>query len=364
MTGPTVGVEEEFLLLDPFTGHNLPVAEQATAALPDDVRAHSRREFRRSMVEIVTPVCTDLGQLREHLLGLRQEAAKAAATAGAQLVAIGATPVAEPDLAVADDPRFRQIADHYGPIVADPAVCGCHVHVGVPDRDTAIEVGNHLRIWLPVLQAMGVNSPLHAGADTGHASWRAMQLDRWPSLGPTPYFADAADFDRTVATLVGAGAMLDETMVLWHARPSARYPTVEVRVADACPTVADTVLLAGLVRGLVGTALDEIAAGRPAPAVPDHLVRAAHWNAAHTGLDGTLTDLSSGRARPAQELVDDLLTTATPALRRHGDLEPVRAGLARLRERGTGAARQRRVHARTGDVTAVLADLAHQTLDG
>lgn len=363
-TGPTLGVEEEYLLLDPLTGHNMPVAEEVHAALPDDVTALSRREFRRSMVEMVTPVCRSLADVRRNLLTLRLAAAKAAATTGAQLVAVGATPVADADDGVSDDSRFRRIASHYGPIVAHPAVCGCHVHVGVPDRDLAIQVGNHLRIWLPVVQAIAVNSPLHAGVDTGHASWRAMQLDRWPSLGPTPYFASTDDYDRAVRALVASGVMLDETMVLWHARPSTRYPTVEVRVADVCPTVDDTMLVAGLVRALVATAIDDIQAARPAPRARDHLVRAAHWNAAHTGLVGTLTDLRTGGTRPAFHLVDDLVDRVGPALRRHGDLTLVRRGLARLRERGTGADRQRRAYARTGDVRAVLAELAHQTIGG
>jgi carboxylate-amine ligase len=363
-TGLTLGVEEEYLLLDPLTGHNMPVAEEVYAALPDDVRALSRREFRRSMVEMVTPVCGSLAAVRLHLLAVRLAAAKAAATAGARLVAVGATPVADADDGVSDDPRFREIISHYGPIVAHPAVCGCHIHIGVPDRDLAIQVGNHLRIWLPVVQAIAVNSPLHAGIDTGHASWRAMQLDRWPSLGPTPYFASTEDYDRTVRALVASGVMLDETMVLWHSRPSARYPTVEVRVADVCPRVDDTVLVAGLVRGLVATAIDDITAGRPAPRARGHLLRAAPWNAAHAGLDGTLTDPPSGLSRPAFDLVDDLVARVSPALRRHGDLTLVRRGLARLRTRGTGADRQRRVYAVTRDVGAVLADLAHQTVDG
>jgi carboxylate-amine ligase len=271
---------------------------------------------------------------------------------------VGATPVAEPRLTVTDNPRYQAIAEHYGPIVRDPAVCGCHIHVGVADRELAVRVGNHLRPWLPVVQALSVNSPFHGGVDTGHASWRSMQLDRWPTLGPTPAFASAADFDRTVALLVGSGAMLDERLVLWYARPSSRYPTVEVRVTDVCLTADDTVLLAGLVRALVATATAGIAAGVPAPEVPDGLLRAAHWNAAHQGLDGTLLDLRRLEPRPAWDLVDDLVEAVTPALDRHGDLAVVHAGLARLRAEGTGARRQRQMYARTGSLPAALAEMA------
>ncbi len=361
-TVPTLGVEEEFLLLDPATGENAPAAVAVLSGLPAGVAGQSRPEFRHSMIEMVTPVCAGLAEVRQQLRVLRRAAATAAAAAGTRLVAVGATPIAERHPAVTDNPRFRAIARHYGPIVADPAVCGCHVHVGVPDRELAIQVSNHLRTSLPVVQALAANSPFYDGVDSGHASWRSMQLERWPSLGPAPAFASAEEYDETVRLMVDSGSMLDASMVLWYARPSVAYPTVEIRVADVCPTVADTVLLAGLIRALVATAIDDIAAGLTAPVLPDGLLRAAHWNAAHDGLGGTLLDLRQGRVRPAWALVDDLVAALRPALRRHGDLALVEEGLARLRTDGTGADRQRRVLDRTGDLRAVLSELGDWTV--
>jgi glutamate---cysteine ligase / carboxylate-amine ligase len=359
----TVGVEEEFLLLDPDSWHNAPESAAVLAGLPRELRRYGRVEFRRSMVEMVTPVCTDLPGLQAHLARHRSAAAAAATRAGTRLVAVGATPVAEPDRRVNDTPRFRAIAGHYGPIAYDPAVCGCHVHVGVPSRAVAVEVCTRLRPWLPVIQALGVNSPLYGGSDTGHASWRAIQLERWPSLGPTPHFESTAEFDAAVASLVASGAMLDQSMVLWYARPSDTYPTVEIRAADIAPTAEEAGLIAGLVRALVATALDDIAAARPAPRVPDLLLRAAHWNAAHTGLAGTLLDARDGQARPAWDLVDELCAAVKPALCGLGDEERVHAALDQVRRDGTGAERQRRLYERTGDVGAVLAALAAGPVD-
>ncbi|MEU7924101.1 glutamate--cysteine ligase [Micromonospora sp. NPDC049107] len=357
----TLGVEEEFLLLDPASGGNLAVADEVRAALRGPARDQSRQEFRHSMVEMVTPVCADLDELRTHLVALRRSAVEAAARAGARLVAVGATPVAEPHRTVPDEPRYHAMSRRYGPVAHDPAVCGCHVHVGLPDRELAVQVCNHLRVWLPVVQALTTNSPLHDGYDTGHASWRSMQLERWPSIGPTPYFESVTDYDRTVDELIAAGVMLDAAMVYWYARPSSAYPTVEVRVGDVCPTVDDAVLVAALVRSLVATLADDVRAGVPAPGVRDCLVAAAHWRAAHDGLDGELIDLRAGGARPAWDLVDDLMATIAPALLRHGDLGYVLAQLARLRRDGTGATRQRRVLDDTGDLRAVIDDLAAQT---
>jgi carboxylate-amine ligase len=353
----TIGVEEEFLLLDPDTWHNAPRSAAVLAGLPSEFQPYGRVEFRRSMVEMVTPVCTDLQGLRHHLARHRTVAAAAAVRAGTRLVAVGATPLAEPDRRTNDTPRFHAIARHYGPIAYDPAVCGCHVHVGVPSRALAVEVCTRLRPWLPVVQAISANSPLYAGMDTGHASWRAIQLERWPSLGPPPHVESAAEYDATVAALVASGVMLDPSMVLWYARPSDTYPTVEVRAADVGPSVEDAVLIAGLVRALVRTALEDIATGQAAPRVADHLLRAAHWNAAHDGLAGTILDPRDGRARPAWDLVDDLCATVKPALGDLGDDGVVQAALDEVRREGTGAQRQRRLYERTGDLGAVLAAL-------
>ncbi|WP_433223946.1 carboxylate-amine ligase [Dactylosporangium sp. CS-047395] len=354
---PTVGVEEEFLLLDPPTWRNVPAADELRVALPESLRERDHAQFRSSKVEMVTPVCATLAELSDRLAENRTAAAAAARRCGARLVAVGATPVAEPDLTEVDTPRFHAIVEQYGPIAQDPALCGCHVHVGVPSRELALEVCNHLRPWLPVIQAMGVNSPWYAGTDSRHASWRGIALERWPNLGPWPLLDSPEDYEQAVDELVGTGVMLDATMGLWWARPSTRYPTVEIRVGDVSPTADDAVLVAGLVRALVGTAVGDIAAGRPALRMPEQLLRAAHWNASHQGLGGTLTDLWERCARPAWELVDRLHETVAPALERHGDAALVAAGLDRLRTLGTGADRQRRA----GDLPRALANLADQT---
>ena len=360
----TVGVEEEFLLLDPVTGVNSPAAEKVLAGLSGEARTQSRLEVRHSMVEMVTGVCTGLDEVREQLGRLRRAAAGSATATGAALVAVGATPIAEAQRTVTDNPRFQAIGRHYGPIAHDPAVCGVYVHVGIGDRELAVRVCDHLRVWLPVVQALTVNSPFFEGADTGHASWRSIQLERWPGLGPSPLLGSGAGYDITVRAMVASGVMLDESMVLWYARPSATWPTVEIRVGDVGLTVDDTVLVAGLIRALVATAVQDIAAGTPAPQVPDHVVRAAHWNAEHRGVGGTLLDPRRGVARPAWELVEELVATVTPALQDHGDLAEVRAGLDRIRRDGTGADRQRRIQLRTGDLPATLSELARLTVGG
>ncbi len=241
---------------------------------------------------------------------------------------------------MADDPRFRAIAEYYPAIARDPALCGCHVHVGVPDRAQAVRICTRLRPDLPLIQALAGNSPIFDGADTGYASWRHVQLRRWPLLGPWPHLHTPQEFEQLVAGLVASREMMDASMVLWWARPSAVFPTVEVRVADVCLEPADTVVVAALIRGLVDTAA---AASGPLPRVCDVLLDAAHGNAGRAGMQDTLLDPLTGRAHPAWDLVGELVDRITPALLRHGDLDLVTAGLERIRRDGTGAQRQRRL---------------------
>lgn len=259
-----------------------------------------------------------------------------------------------------DHPRYAQMAERFGAIADTPGLCGCHVHVGVCDRDLAVQVCNHLRPWRPVLQAMTANSPNSDGRDTGHASWRSVMWARWPSTGPTPYFRDLAHYEETVERLVASGVMMDAGMIYWYARPSANYPTVEVRVGDVCPTADNVTLVAGLVRGLVATVIDDIRAGRPAADVPDGLLAAAHWRAAHDGLEGDGVDPVTGTVGRAWEFVQRLVDRVRPALDRHGDSALVDDLLAGLRALGTGAERQRRAR-HEGGLREVLALLTRQT---
>ncbi|WBB74725.1 glutamate--cysteine ligase [Micromonospora sp. WMMD1128] len=357
----TVGVEEEFLLADPHTGTAVPAVELVMEQVPAELRGQVEREFQTSQIEIGSPPGLDLSSIRHSLSMLRAELADAAERAGVRLLAIGTGPVDGPVPAVVDKPRFDRMIERFRLLVPGPGNNGMHVHVGVPDPDTGVQVLNHVRPWLPILQAATVNSPFARSADTGYASWRSIEWERWPSVAPTPYLESHEHYQRLIRQLIASGVMLDEGMLYWYARLSAKYPTVEIRIGDVCPSVDDAILVAALVRGLVATALTDIAAGRSAVNTDHHLLVAAHWRAAHDGLEGEGVDLHDGELRPAWELLDRIVDRIRPELARHGDLDRVTELLGGLRRHGTGAARQREVFARTGDLADVVADVARQT---
>jgi glutamate---cysteine ligase / carboxylate-amine ligase len=361
----TIGVEEEFLLLHPESGSVVACAAEVIEAMPSDLRAHVRQELLATQIEIATPVCRDLTQLRHWLARLRRAVAEAAERAGARLAAAGTGPLHYPGTPpLARNDRYAQMAREFGALVEVQGLCACHVHVGIKDRDLAAGVSNHLRQWLPVLHALSVNSPYADGRDTGYASWRSILWTRWPTSGPAPWLRSAEHNDETVAELITSGAMLDPQMVYWYARLSPRYPTIEVRIGDVFPTVDDTVLAAAITRALVRTAVDEVRRGRSAPHIDDWQLQAAHWRAARDGVDGAVFDLEAGGIRPGWELVDRLVDRVRPALEELGDLAMVQTLVARTRASGSGAARQRAVFAASSDLRAVADFLARQTLSG
>ena len=260
----TLGVEEEFVLLDPSAG-------AAVLAGPDLVRMLGgepgvQQELMRFQVETGTGVCTGLDKAGRELVRLRGLAAAAAASLGCRLVASGIAPFGAPGLAaVTGQPRYRELARRYGPLVADSGACGCHVHVGVPSRELGVQVLAWLWPWLAPLLAITVNSPIADGRDTTWASWRYPVWSRWPTATAAAVWPDAAAYDAAVRRLIADGAALDERSVYFLARLSPRYPTVEVRVADVCLDAGTAVLAAGLTRALVATALAEAAGGRRCP---------------------------------------------------------------------------------------------------
>ncbi|MCY1140558.1 glutamate--cysteine ligase [Actinoplanes sp. Pm04-4] len=357
----TLGVEEEYLLVDAVEPRAVEAVEEVFDHLPAEMRDSVQHEFMRSQIEVASPPQLELGALAKALRELRAGVADAAEAAGARLLAIGTGPAAGGRIRVVDNPRYHRMQERFGDLSPGAGMCGTHVHVSIPDDETGVQVLNHLRPWLPIFQAATVNSPLFEGRETGYASWRFMLWERWPTVGPAPYLRSFQDYETMIADLEASGAMLDEGMLYWYARLSARYPTVEIRMGDVMPTADDAVLLAALARALVATLVNEVRAGVPAPDVPHPLLMAAHWRAAHDGLEGLNIDMATREPRSAWKLMRQLFDYVRPELERHGDLEMATTLLGKLRAHGTGAARQKAILAQGGSVADVVDRFARLT---
>ena len=352
--GPTVGVEEEFLLVD--HGGQLAPCGPEIADGPDPADGELQYELARCQVELASGVCADAGEAFDQLVELRARLARSAAALDARLMP-SATPVLDEEFQpeVTAIPRYHRMVEHFGAIARTANTCGCHVHVEIPDRSAGVRVINHLRPWLPLLLALTANSPYHFGVDTGYASWRHVMLARWPSAGAPPWFASLDEYEAGVDTLLRAGALLDKGMVYWDVRLSEQHPTVEIRVSDVAATPYEAALLAAIVRAMVAVGLETPPSSdvQPAP-----VLRANLWRAARDGLGGSCLHPVTGRLEPVLDQVRGLVDDLRPVLRRHGDLDLTDDALARLSSGGDGATRQRAAfdrHGRLLDVVDLLA---------
>ncbi|GAA3386004.1 carboxylate-amine ligase [Cryptosporangium minutisporangium] len=363
--GATIGVEEEFHVLDPATGDLVPEALALLAHPSDDQEHEPEAELLRSAIETATPVCRSLAEARTEVIASRRALIKAASEHDVAVATAGTVPASGlRSMGVYPKERYRQMAAEYQQLVREQAVCAFQVQVGVPNRDLAVGIVGQIQPWLPVLLALSASSPFFADTDTGYASYRTIVWSRWPTAGPVHGFRSAAEYDETVRTLVASGIIRDPGMVYFDARPSARYPTVEIRITDGCPRVDDVVLLTGLGRALVVTAADELARGIAPVNVRPELLRAANWRAARSGLGGELLSPGTGEAVPAAEVVRRLLEHVGPALDQNGDTDEVQALLADLVTRGTSADRQREALGRRGTLSDVATQLVNETRAG
>lgn len=351
-------MEEEFILIDPGTGVPLPVAAVALASVPAGARVTG--ELQLEQLETATDPCQSLAVLADQIIEGRRAADAGARIADARIASLATSPL--PVVAhLGPERRYREISKLHGIIADEQLTCGMHVHVEVASEEEGIGVLDRIRTWLPTLLALSGNSPFWAGQDTGHASYRSRVWNRWPSTGPTPIFGSVPAYHHLVEDLVASGVLLDEGMVYFDARLSARFPTVEIRVPDACLDPRDTELIAGLSRGLVETAARQWRTGMAAEPVPTAIVQAAMWRAARSGLDGELLDPRTGRPVPARQVMGSLLAHVHPALESTGDAGRLEFLLSGLQARGNGAQRQRQAYALRDDITDVVTDAVFAT---
>ena len=359
--GLTFGVEEEFHLVDPDTFELTSGVDVCAAALEGRAGEHVHAEITTTQLETATGVCTGIAELRAELVAARAEAAAAAARAGLALLPASTHPFGSwRQQAITPAPRYEAMVERWAALAVQQDICGCHVHVGVPDLDTAVAVMDRARPYLPLLQALTGSSPFHDGVDTGYDSYRTQWWSLWPNAGIPERMGSAERFREVVDGLVTSGVVGDASHLYWDLRPSSHLPTLEFRVADVCTDVDDAVLHAALARSLVRVLAGRAAAGEPVPDLRPELLRAARWRAARYGIGGQLFDPEQGVLVDARSAVGRLLAELEEDLRAAGEWAEVSELVCRVFARGTSATRQRRTWRATGDPRAVAAELVRE----
>jgi carboxylate-amine ligase len=355
MTVRTVGVVEELMLVDPDTGRL--AARSRSAVRASEAEAEVGEELFLQQIETSTAPCKHADELLEGLRVGRRAVGEAAAAVGVRAVAMPAPVLGEQAEDFTPTPRYLKIQSEYGELARQSLVCGMHVHVSISSDEEGVRVIDGIRPWLPLLVALGANSPYWQGRDTGHASWRSQVWSRWPTAGAAQPFGDLATYRALSEEMLAWGGGLDTGMLYYDVRLASAYPTVEIRVLDVCTDVEDALLLALLSRALVAT----VAADPTAAAWRGDLLRVAGWRAARYGLSTDLVDPMSGALVPPRALFEAAVEHTRPALEDSGDLALVRESFERLLARGNGATRQRTTYESTGSLRGVVEDLAVRT---
>src|SRR3954453_12024166 len=356
----TLGAEEELHLIDLDRWELSARAPQILSRLPS---AFYSAEIQRTTVETNTAVVRTLTDLRAELLRLRRNVIDVAAQENLGVAAVGTAPRSTyADFELTSTGRYSRMHEQYRLLVDEQLICGTQIHVGVSDRDVAVEIAQRIARDLPVLLALSASSPFWNGSDTGYASIRTTIWQRWPPPGAPGPLASAAEYDELIADLIGSGVIADAKMAYFDVRPSAHAPTLELRVCDACPLVDDAVLIAGLFRAMVRAAELDVGAGRPYVPAPAPLHRAAIWQAARSGLSRDLVDSAlHPRPRPAAVVVRELVERLRPQLGEAGGWVAGPRVAETTLARGNSADRQRAALAERGDVDDVMRLVVEET---
>ena len=353
-SGPyTVGVEEEFQLVDPSTRELAPAIEAVLDAAPAGPERIAP-EFFQDCVEMRTPVFSDVAELARHLPALRGEVAQAARKAGVRIAASGLHPISDPFAQrITPGERYERMGEELGALARLQIIYALHVHVAVPDEEHAIRATNALLRHVPLLTALSANSPFWNGMDTGFCSARVKIRDASPRSGLPPTFRDWGEFEGYVDALVAAGNIPDYSWFWWDARPHPRHGTVELRVPDAQAEAAYVIALAALTQCLVATAEDY--APEDARYTSEN-----KWRAIRRGLDARLYDFSAGEAKGGREIARGLVTRLRPVSQDLG-CEAELEGVLEILQRGTGAELQRTAYGKRGSLEDVVDYLLETT---
>ena len=341
----TIGIEEEHLLVDRQTGV---LAVDPPDALLADCEALAggqvNPEFLKCQIEIVTKVCSDMGEARADLVRLRSAIAEVAARHGLAPIAASTHPFAKwSDQKHTDRERYDRLAKDLAGVARRLIICGMHVHIGIPDDDLRIDLMNQVSYFLPHLLALSASSPFWQGEETGLQSYRLSVFDSLPRTGLPERLETWGEYQRLVNRLMQAGLIEDATKLWWDIRPSARYPTLELRVTDVCTRLDDGISVAALYRCLLAVLLRLKQKNQRWRIYANALIDENRWLAQRYGIAGNLVDFGKGEAVPYAGLLEELIELVREEAVRMNCLPEIERARGIL-SRGTSAQRQLQVY--------------------
>jgi glutamate---cysteine ligase / carboxylate-amine ligase len=360
----TLGVEEEFQIVDPQSGELRSHVSELLASSAPALGEQIKRELHQSIVEVGTQICTDVSELREEIFRIRRELSNAAERVGLGVAAAGTHPFSRwEDQVLSPGVRYDSIVEELQQLARSLLIFGLHVHVGIPDRSMMIDLMNEVRYFLPHLLALSTSSPFWMGRDTGLKSYRTTVFRRFPRTGVPDHFGSWSEYENYIQLLVDLHSIDDAKKIWWDVRPHPTFGTLEFRVCDVTTRPEAAVMIAALVQAIVVKLYRLRVRNQGFRLYRRALIEENKWRAARYGLDGKLIDFGRRAEVPMRELALELLEFIDDVVDDLGSRRDIEYIHTVLRE-GTSADRQLAVFRQTHDLKAVVQYLIKETRAG
>ncbi|MGA8074419.1 MAG: carboxylate-amine ligase [Candidatus Acidiferrales bacterium] len=360
----TIGVEEEFQIIDPASGELRSHVSQLMAASSPEVGEQIKPELHQSIVEMGTKICNDVSELRTDIYRMRRELVGAADRAGLHVAAAGTHPFSSwIDQVISPGERYKNIVDELQQLARSLLIFGIHVHVAMPDPTTMIDIMNQVRYFLPHLLALSTSSPFWMGRDTGLKSFRTTIFRRFPRTGVPEDFGSWSEYENYIKLLVDLHCIDNAKKIWWDVRPHPMFGTLEFRICDVPTSAEDSITLAALTQAIVVKLYKLYKMNQGWRLYPRALIEENKWRAVRWGLDGKLIDFGKRAEVPMRDLALEILEFVDDVVDELGSRHEVE-GVHRILRRGTSAERQLQVFKETGSLQAVVRHLVEETRNG
>ena len=360
----TLGIEEEFAIVDPKTrelrSHIQEILEGGKVMLKEQIKP----EMHQSVVELGTQICQSIVEARAHVTDLRSKLAELAGRSGLKIASVGTHPFSHwRDQLITQGERYQEIVKDMQQLARANLIFGLHVHIGIPDRETAIHVMNQARYFLPHIYALSVNSPFWVGQNTGLKGYRLKIFERFPRTGIPDAFESLSEYEDYCKLLVKTGCVDNAKKIWWDIRLHPFFDTLEVRVCDAQSRVDDTLAMAALIQAIIAKLHKLQWQNMSFRIYRRRLIDENRWRASRYGIDGKLIDFGKETEVETRGLLNELLEFISTEVNELGSKNEI-AHVERIMREGTGADRQLAAWEHTRNMKGVVDQIVAETYEG
>jgi carboxylate-amine ligase len=360
----TLGIEEEFQIIDPETrelrSHITEMIDEGRMILGEQVKP----EMHQSMIEVGTGICANVQEARADVIKLRRTVAALAQSKGLCIAAASTHPFSSwKDQKITPHEHYAALIDEMQVLAESLLIFGMHVHIGIEDREAQIHLMNAARYFLPHLLALSTSSPFWMGTNTGLKSYRSEIFKKFPRTDIPDYFSSFSEYENYVGLLLKTGCINNPKKIWWDVRPHPTFPTLEFRICDIPSRVDEVIALAALIQAIVARLYKLYRSNMGFRLYRRALIQENKWRAVRWGLDGKLIDFGKQTEVPVRSLIYELLEFVDEVVDDLGSRKELEY-IHKILDGGTSADRQLKTFHATKDLNAVVDQLIAETMEG